>query len=100
MTFYIKSPAGIWYTEKGVPVSYNFRYGYSSESEANSAVSSLSLTDVDNVDYVLKRLSLKGFDVALIELSAMVESISSFDRIAKQFGVSEETVYLAKGLCR
>ena len=58
------------------------------------------LGDIEDANYVLKRLSSQGYDLTAIELTAMVESISSFDRIAKSFGVNEETVYLAKGLCR
>ena len=58
------------------------------------------LTDIEDTSYVLKRLSSKGYDLTAVELTAIVESISSFDRIAKSFGVNEETVYLAKGLCR
>ena len=58
------------------------------------------LTDIGDVSYVLKRLSNRGYDLTAMELTNMVESISSLDRIAKSFGVNEETVYLAKGLCR
>ena len=58
------------------------------------------LTDIEDTSYVLKRLSSRGYDLTAVELTAIVESISSFDRIAKSFGVNEETVYLAKGLCR
>ncbi len=50
MAFFIKSPAGVWYTETGIPVPLESRYPYSSESEANSAISSLSLTDVEIVE--------------------------------------------------
>ena len=58
------------------------------------------LTDIGDVSYVLKRLSNRGYDLTAMELTNMVESVSSLDRIAKSFGVNEETVYLAKGLCR
>ena len=58
------------------------------------------LTDIGDVSYLLKRLSNRGYDLTAMELTNMVESISSLDRIAKSFGVNEETVYLAKGLCR
>lgn len=58
------------------------------------------LTYIEDMDYLLKRLSNRGYDLTAIELTTMVKSISSFDRIAKSFGVNEETVYLAKGLCR
>ena len=60
----------------------------------------IDLTDIGDVSYVLKRLSNRGYDLTAMELTNMVESISSLDRIAKSFGVNEETVYLAKGLCR
>lgn len=58
------------------------------------------LTNIEDVSYLLKRLSNRGYDLTAMELTDMVESVSSLNRIAKSFGVNEETVYLAKGLCR
>ena len=58
------------------------------------------LTNIEDFSYLLKRLSNRGYDLTAMELTDMVESVSSLNRIAKSFGVNEETVYLAKGLCR
>ena len=56
MAFYIKeNSSGFWYMEDGTITLNNVggasvRHGYSSESEANSAISSLSLTNVEVVE--------------------------------------------------
>ena len=58
----------------------------------------LSLTDVDNVDYVLKRVS--KYDLNVLDLQQIASDLDSFGNIAKSFGINEESVYTIKGLCR
>ena len=58
----------------------------------------LTLTDVDNVDYILKRVS--KYDLNVVDLQQIVTDLDSFANIAKSFGINEESVYMIKGLCR
>jgi hypothetical protein len=58
----------------------------------------LTLTDVDNVDYILKRVS--KYDLNVLDLQQIVTDLDSFANIAKSFGINEESVYMIKGLCR
>ena len=58
----------------------------------------LSLSDVDNVDYILKQVP--KYDLNILDLQQIVYELDSFSNIAKSFGIDEESVYTIKGLCR
>ena len=56
----------------------------------------LNQNSPDDISYIQKNIS----DIPATDIIGVVESISSYDRIGKNFGISEDEVYQIKGLFR
>jgi len=56
----------------------------------------LNIGSPDDISYIQKNIS----DIPATDIIGVVESISSYDRIGKNFGISEDEVYKIKGLFR
>jgi len=60
-----------------------------------------SLSDADELDKVITKIqTTHGVDIAVTELTDIVEKIDSMKSIAREHGLTEDVVYMAKAMCR
>mgnify|MGYP003626963302 CR=1 FL=1 len=60
-----------------------------------------SLSNADELDKVITKIQIThGVDIAVTELTDIVEKIDSMKAIAREHGITEDVVYMAKAMCR
>ena len=60
-----------------------------------------SLSNADELDKVITKIqTTHGVDIAVTELTDIVEKIDSMKSIAREHGLTEDVVYMAKAMCR
>ena len=70
---------------EGKPIEYGF----------------LRTDDVEDMDYLINKIYTDyKLETNAMEINSIVKSVTSHDKISKQYGITTEVVYAIKGLCR
>tara|TARA_R110000824_G_scaffold196128_1_gene379130 strand:+ start:2474 stop:4873 length:2400 start_codon:yes stop_codon:yes gene_type:complete len=61
----------------------------------------LQTNDIEDMDYLINKM-YKDYtlEINAMEINSIVKSSTSFENISRNYGLSEEVVYVIKGLCR
>ena len=59
-----------------------------------------SLDNISDMENVISKIETKGYNLTATEVNSIVDAIGAYSDIGRNYGVSEEAVYFAKGMCR